>query len=170
MCMTIAVGGNNQGSLESTRYEREGNSSLQSTAKIKSSGVCCWRRACPIVWEMLWRESCGDSYKIMASYGTRILILRAEQRRKRRLIQKARITREHKVKKEIRSTTSSSIVQTVGSQPTGDWLYSNVYTLDRFEYMRLFLCSLLKPYWGNQQGVCLHFICCEPLERLQCDL
>lgn len=47
---------------------------------------------------------------------TKNLILRAKHRSRAALIQKARITREQKMKNEMRSSVSSSIVQTVGSQ------------------------------------------------------
>ena len=170
-CMTVAVGGDNQGSLESTKKR---NRRLKSTAEIRNSGVCCWGQICPTVEKQCDMNPAGAAGEKKWHLKTKNLILRTKRRSRAALIQKSRITREQKMKNEMRSSVSSSIVQTVGSQwepqPIWDWLYSHVYTLDRFDYMRLSLCSLFNPYRGNQQGVHSHFICCEPLESLRYDL
>lgn len=96
----------------------------------------------------------------------------------RHLGNKSLILEEHRsrwitsqqTKKEIRSAMLSSIVQVTTGAQAKRRLAMQRGILTGLTVWALFLCYLIMPYWENQQGVCMHFICCESLESLQSDL
>lgn len=109
--------------------------------------MCGWRWTCPIVWEMLWGESCRVSNK-------NISFLKAKQRRREgsaALIQKAKSLESRGKRKKSGAARPPLLFRLSGhnrshSQPETDYaaMYLHLTGLTIRGFFSALLCSLLK--------------------------